>query len=81
VKVIFFLRELNSGHYEQLPSEVNVLPRIGETINIGGDDQRKYYQVIGVNHALAHGSLEIYCVLTEPSWEVKESGNIGFSFR
>jgi hypothetical protein len=54
---------------------------MGETLNITTDKQRKYYQVIGVNHDVESGGVEIYCVHTEPSWEVKESGNIGFSFK
>jgi hypothetical protein len=81
MNVTFFLRELNSTQYEQVPSEVNVVPRIGETLNVTGNKDKKYYQVIGVNHGIGSGAVEIYCVQTEPSWDVKKTGSIGFSFR
>jgi hypothetical protein len=81
MNVTFFLRELNATQYEKLASEVDVLPRLGETLTVTTGKQKKYYQVIGVNHIIESGAIEIYGVQTEPSWDVKKSGSIGFSFK
>jgi hypothetical protein len=81
MNVTLFLRELNASKYEQLPSEMSFLPRIGETLNVARGSDKKYYQVIGVNHVIETGVVEIYCVQSEPSWDVKKGGSIGFSFK
>lgn len=77
-----FVRQPNAREYTDLGSKnFSVLPRVDEYLSVTEEGSLKYYQVIGVHHSLKEGAIEIYCVQTEPSWEVKEPRAIGFGPR
>lgn len=81
MKVKFFIRELNSNDYEELEREIDLLPRIDETISFTSGKKKRYFQVIAVHHPVDTPGIEIYAVHTEPPWDAKKGGSIGFSFK
>jgi hypothetical protein len=82
MKTSIFVREYNTQNYDQLAQqEFSVLPRIDEFISISSKGKKAFYQVIAIHHPTeAASSIELYAVQTEPTWELKKPGSIGFSF-
>ena len=81
MKAKVFVRELNSNQYDEHTADFDLLPRIDETISLPDGKKRRYFQVIAVHHLPDASEVEIYAVHTEPSWDTKKPGSIGFSFK
>lgn len=74
-----FVRQPNASEYTDLGEKAfPVLPRVDEFISVKHEGTQRFFQVIGVHHSLDEGTIEIYGVQTEPSWEVKRPRAIGF---
>jgi hypothetical protein len=78
-----FIRQPNASEYTSLgEKKFSVLPRVDEFVSAKHERTVQYFQVIAVHHSLEkEGGIEIYCVQTEPSWEVKKPRAIGFEPR
>ena len=75
-----FIRQPNASEYTDLgQKKFSILPRMDEFISADHQGTRQFFQVVGVHHSLdGEAVTQIYCVQTEPSWEVKRPRAIGF---
>jgi hypothetical protein len=82
MQAVVFVKQYNSKSYENLGlRNFSFLPRTDEFISVQLDEI-KVFQITAIHHATTHqeSTVEIYAVQTEPTWELRQSGNIGFSF-
>jgi hypothetical protein len=82
MEAILFIKQYNSKSYDNLGlKKFSFLPRTDEFISIQHDGV-KFFQITAILHTTIQQepAIEIYAVQTEPTWESRQSGNIGFSF-
>jgi hypothetical protein len=78
-----FVKQLNATSFDEAGvKKFSLLPRLEEFISLSAGKKKEYFQVIAVHHSTEPDAMiEIYAVQTEPTWEFKKPGSIGFSFR
>lgn len=77
-----FIKHYNANTYDNLElKEFISLPKIDEFISVKHEDKDQFFQVIAVHHPTGTApSAELYAVQTDPTWELKKTGTIGFNF-
>jgi hypothetical protein len=82
MEAVLFIKQYNSKSYDNLGlKKFLFVPRTDEFISIEHDGL-KFFQITAVLHKTMQqaSTIEIYAVQTEPTWELRQSGNIGFNF-
>ena len=81
MKISLRLKKSSANSYEDHGVvEYQTLPRTDEYISKQINNNNVYFQVTAVHHA-ENGTIELYAIQSEPAWEYKKSGSIGFSFK
>ena len=74
-----FVRQPNAKEYSSLGTKkFTALLRIDEFLSAEGEGGKRHFQIVAIHHATENGSIEVYAVQCEPTWEIKKSRAIGF---